>query len=1190
MSKAPNKPVVISQASQQREVFINRRAIVSLTVSTLALLTLLQPNRELMLDILDNDNDPTIAMAFLNVLRSEDETSAQLDYLSAKQLALLNEFEEAVAMVAPVARFENTPFQAQTFEIYARSLWQIATVRGGAVAEEAAVALSDFLREYLEKFTDDERNQFAQYALQIGVPELAYTLKSSSTTATEQELFMLAQQGGLTEQAYQHAIAIYQTDQSFANLQQVLSLAQQLNQWELGVQLVSGFSDRTCDNTCLQTLIDFLVAADASQLAAGLAYTKAENSTSVQDWLQASQRALAVGELEPATTWLERAVDGSVEVANDNWRQLVDLHLWQQQYTEARDRLLQFVDGDDPADLVRFAINVSYAALDARALEYFLYALTAKGEATLRELREWMIYADRLQGAPYVVARLNDILNNNALEGVLDDDALRLVEVELGRFYNFTGEEENTVALWRRRHDEDSPSQRGQYDYTELSHFIRAFIDTNRPVEALQIAINYLQLNQLESEQLDAMRSLASFVGNQNVLREVQRIYLARQDDSLDPYGVVASHDRTRQSDRDELWQYYDFFMNQEPTASVISEQAMVVLTAILNGAVDAQDVPAIARVKQQLLTHSLNTQQLQELRLQVATFEDDRQTTRELLERLIQTFPQNQRYRVEAMWLSIAEQDLAWLKELYWQVLPEAYVDPELTQLMAYAAQTLGNREHGAYWYARLHQSENVSPADLLSYASFLQDEGREAQAERIRWRVVREMADALQAEPGGQISYRSLLSLFVGEAYAAAQLSAALAENPDVEDISSIMFAQSNNALQRVAYWQAMRMLDSGQFNESVQLALALARDDVATIRYLATQGESLSALERASALAQIENPQLAWQYGETALNSATLMRDRMSLQRFLANEHWHRSHGFRSALGSGAGYDLADSQLEYYRPLPLGQLQVRFASSQADKPLLVEQSYASKQLTLAWQGPRFDYRLGLQHRFGRVHPSIELDQQWQPNPWISHSVSLDWNTPATQSESLVLFGRYSAAQLGTAWQISSRTNLSANVQAQRYQTDFSERLGDGYQLSLRLSETLWRMPNWQAYLQYDLQRNAIKSHNLTRLQRSAHTIQTLTPQAFLADKYRRFAIGQSLIRGTVGRPGPDVKGMRYLVDASLGYNFELAEPDFNINVGLGFRVFGGDELSITGSWQNADLAGNNFTRLNIGYFMDF
>lgn len=1188
MSERKDIPIVVPQSSQQREVFVNRRAIVTLTVSTIALLALLQPNRELMLEILDNANDPTIALAFLNVLRDEEEPSEHLDYLTAKQLARLNEFEQAIAIVEPVGKFEETPFQDQTYQIYARSLWQMATTTTGEGAESAAEELVDFLRTYINGFSNEDIDLYTRYALQISEPELAYELKTHSTVATHQELLLLANQAGLTPQAYTHALAIYEGSQSFGNIREVLSLAQQLSYWEEGVALAEDFSSRPCDNDCLQALIDFVAAAGSIELAAQLSYTKAENSSSPQDWLQASQLGLSISDLAPATIWLEQVVDASEELAVAHRRQLVDLYLWQQRYGDARDLLLQFVTSDDPSDLIRFAINVSYAALDVRALEYFLFALAERGEATLAELREWTVYADRLRGANYVVTQLRDILDGNAVSRGLDEEALKLVEVELGRFQNHAGLQARTVALWNERHGNDLLVPSGEYTYDELAHFIRAFIDTNRPQEAMQLASRYLEFSELNTEQLSNINSLATFVGDRGVLREVQNIHLAQGNDALDPYTIIVSHDSTSRSDREQLWQFYSYY--QQRGQGQMPEQARILLDAILNGAIEAQDPTDIAQVKAELLAYELSSPELQRIRLQIATFEGDNVTARRILEQLIRQFPDNQTYQVDAMWLAIDEQDLDWLNELYWQLLPNAMANADLTQLMAAASQALDIDTHSEYWYAALYESNQASAADLLSYAGFLQEQGRETVAQALRWQVISTMADELRETPDGEISYRSLLALFVGEAQASVQLTEALAENASAENIGSILFSQSRNALQRVAYWQAIAVLGNSELNESVQLSLALARNDIQGIRSLAMSSQSLSELERASALAQIGEHELAWQYGEPALNAGTSPTDLAPLQRFLASEHWHRSHGWKYALGTASGYDVGNSDLQYYRPLGDGQLQISYAAFEADKSLQLESSYRSNLFSVAWQNPQTTYRYSLQDRYGQQNSSFEMEGQWQLNPWISTSLSADWNSPATQSENLLLFGRYTAVQLGAAWQVTSRTSLSASLQSQRYDTDFSEHLGDGQQLSLRLSETLMRMPNWQLYMQYDLQKNTVRDISLNRLQQQAGTINTLTPQSFLAEKYHRVAIGQTLVRGTVGRPGPDVKGSRYILDTSVGYNVELAQPDFSVSVGWGFRVFGGDELSITGNWQNADLTGNNFTQLNISYFMDF
>lgn len=1183
------KPQFNNKLRRGNEVFLNRRAVIALTASTVTLLTLLQPNRELLLDMLDDANDPTVALAFLNVLQDEAEPTQQLDYLVAKQHAQLNEHEQAIAIIEPVERFHQTPFQERVNDIYARSLWQLATLgQDEAAAAAATDKLHRFFSDYIDAFNEEELSTFSQYAIQTGSPRLAYELLVRHESSTNQELLALSQQAGLNEEAYQHARQIYESDPSLSHLQTVLNFVQQSGTWQEGIVLAEQHAAGNCDNDCLQTLITFLLAADASTNAAELAYLKAQRSTQPDDWLQATERALAIGDLATATQWLEQVVAESSALRDAHQQRLVDLYVGQQRFDEALALMQEYIDSDASPESIRYAIRVAYAAINIEALENYLYALATQGAATLTELREWIVFADRLNGADYVTDALVAILDAEDL----DSQRLRLIEVELGRFYNFRGDKESTIALWQSRHPNNMPDDGEVYLYPNLNQFIQAFVDLNQPETALEIAINYLDLETLSGDPLEDIRSLAYFVGDREALRRIQEIQLAQGEGNMDPYLVIATHDMSDRSERLRLWEYYQAFTeNAPPSLGSLPTSARVVLESILQGAIADQNDDEVARVKDQLLNYpDAESAELLEIRLAVATYEQDNLAARELLQRLMAIRPEIQRYPEDAVWIAIALDDTDWLQQVYRRLFASALNDSDLNQLMAYSAQALDNTLHARFWYERLYQSQQASAADLLSYAILLQQQGNEALSQALRWQVVSTLSEELREEPDGDISYRSLLSLFVGPAHASEQLSLALSDSVEAEEINSILFTQSQNGLQRIAYWQAIGMLDNDELSETVQLSLALARQDENSVRTLALQGQDLTGLERSSSLAQIDERVLAWQYGQEALNADLPSNELSPLQRLLANEHWHRSHGWSYALSGTPSYELGGSELEYYRPVHQGQLQIRYTQSQADQPSFLNADYDSDTLTLAWQSPDDNYQLGIQERFGSTQLSAQIDKQWQLGPWFSPFTSLFWNTSATQSENLSLAGRQSGLQLGANWQLTSRTSVTTTLQTIRFESDFNDRIGDSRQLSLRISDTQQRVPLWQAYAQYDLQVNSIASGQLTRLMTRADTSTIVTPQSFLADKFHRFAIGQQLSHGTIGRQGPDVKGARYLLDTSMGYNFELEEIDFNVSFGLGLRIFGGDELSITGSWQNADINGQNSTQFNVKYFMDF
>ncbi|GAL03023.1 hypothetical protein JCM19237_5916 [Photobacterium aphoticum] len=45
-----------------------------------------------------------------------------------------------------------------------------------------------------------------------------------------------------------------------------------------------------------------------------------------------------------------------------------------------------------------------------------------------------------------------------------------------------------------------------------------------------------------------------------------------------------------------------------------------------------------------------------------------------------------------------------------------------------------------------------------------------------------------------------------------------------------------------------------------------------------------------------------------------------------------------------------------------------------------------------------------------------------------------------------------------------------------------------------------------------------------------------------------------------------------------------------DFTVSAGLGWRVFGNDELYFTTDWQSQDRNGDESLRLRLGYYYSF
>jgi len=1177
---------------KSRIVFVNRRSMVTLGVVTLVLLAVLQPNRSLLIDMLAEAEDPTIALAFLQVLRDDTEPSLKLDLLTAKQHLKLADFQAAERVLAPIDRFVGSVWQREAFAQYASALLQQTAATGATDAERqsAKQRLAAFLTTQQGQFQSVELKRYSDYAVQTGATDIAYQLQLSDPQAQPQQLLQLALQAGNVTAAFTHAKQVYRRDISAANLVQVVDLAQQLGtsqSYAEGIALIREHQlDDACSDACLQRLVNFSQTVGAGSLAASLAKQKALRTQQTDDLLQASELATAVGDLAQASQWLALVVARTNDSVQQ--KQLVNLYLWQGDTAAALAVMQETLSAASSADSLKLGIHIARAQSSIRALSDFLFWMAQQDQLGLVELTEWVNASDRVLGAELTAERLESLFAANTFK---DSHKRHWAFSQLARFYNFSGKQAQTIAMW------DSELAGSQYD--DLRYFIQAYVDLGQPFAAADIIENQLDLSSLTIEQLMDLQVLANYAGNETALKRLQVAQLAQDGLGLDVYLLVATHDPQDAADNSVLWAYY------ERTGS------LVVLAALLEGAIAAnpdRHAEQLYRLRQALLTHpQQDSITVLNLRLRLASYLGEEVLAKQLLLQLLAQDPQSLRYQIDAIWLAIRLQDDAWLQKLYWSLVDRSKRHPELYQVLAYAAQQLELLPHALKWYERLATTNAASVADYLSWAQSLQQHGQAERAQQLRWQVLTQLVDTLRQLPDGEVSYRSLLHEFVAGDYADAELSEALARQADGATVSSILLSQSENTLQRIQYWLALGQLARTDVNATVQLALALAQQDHGKVKALVLADNGLTAFERASALAAIGEQAQAWALGERALKLGQMPNQIAPLQRFLANLHRRRSHGLRISYAGNPRWNSATPDLSYYVPLdnlPFNsadswhwltesQLQLTWQQNQVaydGEPQAPLADYQAQQLALQLRHPQGFYQLSVQDRFGDVHFGHTFDYRLPSKGRVSYRVLADWDSPATQGEYLNLFATQRRLGGEVTWQATGRNTLTAAGHWWRYQTDAGEHIATSQQVQLRASETMVRTPNWQAYLQYDYHRNDLSAEPLDELFAHSKSTRLLNAGEFLQEKYHRIAVGQLLQHGAIGEPGPEVKGMRYFVDTSVGYNLVAKQLEVGASLGAGMRVLGGDELFIQANWQTGDVTGQDSLSFKIGYFFDF
>ncbi|WP_105254436.1 tetratricopeptide repeat protein [Pseudoalteromonas sp. T1lg75] len=1152
----------------KRIVLTNRRTLISLALATLALLWILQPNRGLLLDILDEAQDPNVALAFLRVLKDADDPSPRLQMAFAKQYYRLKDYEKVLHHLTPLSQFSDPEQLLRAQSMYANSLLQLS--HDSRFKEQATRELSRYLKYLPDDLSPEQRQTFAEYALQIGQPAVAHKLLKHHSQGDLQRLFTLALQAGLYDSAMAHGKQLYQRQPSAAHFEQLLALYQQHQRWPQGLALINQHIDAgLCELACLQQGIDFARSADNSASASQFAVQKASISSDSQDWLQASELAVAVGDIATAITWLAKANQAAPSA--EHISTLHSYYLWRGDLDNALAMSKDLMRYNPELAQLRQGINEALAQSDLKALSDFYYQLAQTQQLNQEERLQWVNYNDKAYGAKATVKRLEHLSQRFPNEP--------LYWFQLARFYNFIGQPQRATELWQQI-KVPTPS-----NYLDLNYFAQSFMATGNPQQALTILHQYSNPQGLALDQLITLQELANYNAATDLQRYYQRQRIERGDTSLDPYSLIASHNGKQRQDIDVLWDYYQ------------RTQSPVLLIYLMNLALEQGDERLLNATSEALLANhgddtSLN---MQLLRVRLAMHQERYANAKNLLQQLLGSHPEHDEVKQSAMWLAISIGDNLWLRELYWRVISTHQDSSDMYQVLAIAAQQLGLFQHADLWFQRLNNSAPMSASDKLNWAQILEHQGSLAQASSLRWQVISTLSEQLRQVEGGDVSYRSLVALFVSPALADAQLTKQLLLRGNKADIAALLNGSQSHALQQLVLWQAQRNLKDQQFNAYVQLALALARDDRSAIYQLSYDSVQLDDFTRAAALAQIGENAHAWQLAEQQLGAHTAKRDIAPLQRLLAQQHPLASHGLRYEHVIKDSWQVRSEQLRYYRPMENGQwlLDASYDHGHPKSDLLEDYQQRSAQLSWRFSPQHYlvnrgEVGVAISDRHQKTHYGQFATLIWQPSSRLSHSLKLGHNMATEQSENLFLLGREDSAKWEVNWQPTRYEQLSVSVSRSLFKSDFDDPIAQQWHSTVRLSEQFNFTPSWQAYVQYDHQENTLDQRALTGV--SDYLGRPVVAAIFISPRYRRLALGQQLLHGNVGEPGKQVPGMRYWLDSAIGYNFVTDEADYSANIGLGIRVFGNDEFFIKGAWQSADPNGRESLTFNLGYFLDF
>ncbi|WP_166836274.1 hypothetical protein [Rheinheimera pleomorphica] len=1140
---------------------VNRRTLITLTLVTSVLLWLLKPNDNLLLSLLKQSDDPSVAIAFTRVLQQE-QRSVAIDQLLAQQLYRTGDYEDALTLLTPLSKFDDSPDMLAAHQLYTSLLLTLSTKQ-----RDARANLQHYLANLPSGLPEQYQRKLADYALQINQPELALAISKQLPGSNQKELIALALKAGQPLQATLYAGQVYQREPSQEHLLQLLKLLEASERGEQALALAKRHANKyRCSASCLQYFVALALRNNASNSAFDFAVTKLALTNANADLLQAANLAEANGHLDQATAYLETL--GQRAPSRQLYEKLHQYYRWQQQTHKALQLSRKLVTQYTDISTITKGLEDALAESDLSAKADFYKALAQQRHLTDNEVWSLVDASDKAYGANNTLTTLNTLAQ-------LYPTHARIL-AQLARFYLFMGQPEQAASIWPRY------SQTEDMRFAEVQWFAKAFSALGQPEQALAVLHQSGQTETLNTSQLEELLDLANYTANRPLQRYYQQQLVLQPDNALDAYLAVATHSDMTAQDQAFLWQLFQ------------QKGALSILSALVNHAIEHQDAGLLEQAIGVLNQLDFAEPQVLQLRVYISLYQQNYALAEQLVRQQLAQPSIPDSVWQSAAWLALLRQNTAWLSHLYPQLLQQNQRDAEHLRLLAAAAQALGKFHQASYWHQMLAAHTNYQVQDKINHALLAEHMGDFALAQQLRWLALTDLSQQLQALPEGKLTYQSLLSSMVSPGSGAAGMLRDLYQQADANTLMLLAQSSLSRDLAAQQFWYQQLRANEAQLSASLSLAMALAQQDHDSIKALVYDKEnSLTPLERGSALEQIGHMQAAWQFLQYANNPILPVSQRPVLQRLAAALHPNRTRGMAADFTQFSSWDVNQLQVHYQQPLDNHQFILNTQHITAADTASTS-DFSATQLSAHWHIPLSDNidSLGLSALLRQRLTQLTLGQQLQlslaSSPRWQHLLQLQHSMPANLSKNSFLYAQQDRLSWQPVWQFTRHNQLTASVAKTWLNTDFNEPIASQWQLQLQLSEQLSRLPFWQVYSQFDIQRSDLATTSLDRL--SDAVSRTLVATDFVAPHYRRLSIGQRIARGEVGKPGAQMPHYRYLLDTALGYNLVTSSVEYSVKAGVGVRVFGNDEVFFNINWQSADRLGQENIDLSLGYSLDF
>ncbi|PHS17076.1 MAG: hypothetical protein COA86_10475 [Kangiella sp.] len=1218
----------LKRRSQSSEVLgskvrlVNRFSLIGLTIISVVALWLVSPSRTMLLNLLAESSSPDVALAFLYALDKSVQDDEDIKYLMFKNHLILNNLIKAEAIILPLLKDINGKRNWKAFEKYLNLLLVQYSVAQTNEEKEKKLKEIKSLFDKIDSISDPNIVRvFADSALAMGFVEKAYqyllTYRHNLAITNEKELLRLTLQFSDYSAALMHQQKIFDKHQTISQFKKLLSLYDSANQRKEAYLFIREYDLNASNNQRRKKIVssnEFIVLSveqallqNDDEFARSQVEKIIERPISEIFLSRIVKASISQNDLQLAVITSERRA--LLYPTQKNIAQAHDIAIWHGDIFRALE-LTHLRVANSPSEVnIRQAIKESIALGDYSSQGKYYRMLASHHFLTRSEYDDFIKIIELTEGSRIAIIVVNDLLqseiNIGSALGFFAKDRRKKLLLHKARLHSYFSEFDIINDIWLTLSAFENKGLIAEITSNESDLFAKTKISLNQSEEALDILLRREDWLEEYLVYLQTVFSIAWKIGNKkiaiNALDELTTRSGYDSSSALNGYRYIQLHQPFIEDDIPRLLELSELWNNER------------LLLIAIDLAYNNKNYKLLDHLLAKVMQNSSNrnNERLIFYTALSAIKQGKTDKVKILFSQLLKNTPKDESIINSYLWWLIDQNELELLDNIYNRYKFELKDKMEFWLVFSAASQKLNSYSEAEHWLRKLLvENIDVSVNAILDYAQLMEVKGDRDTAFRLRQYVVNNLSQELFDLEPEHYSFFAMVKIFAGERFSLPLLEQQVVGSADKRGTIDLF----SYYLQRQDYQRLLLFKNDKQFShfklpDWQRLSIALLERDKKSIVDLVKNSLQLPIAQKNHAMQKLGGTAFegwadAWSHGELMIGNIDDERVEKELRHVHISQHSTKSHGFQVDYSSFTHWNISRLSARYFQPIDKGWWGLTLMQQSADTPLLIQGNIIENEvralfdlnLKIDWFKPYLEQaqpeilsiKLDLAEGLGSFRSGVHFGLSRNIDDRLQSYYSLGINQAFEVSEFATLVAKNDQLSFGLNYFPTNRESFSFKLNLNNVKTRFGDKVATGWDYSLRLSEKLFSSdPGWNIYLDFVQQEYKLKDEPLIEINDFFAPANQIEANDFVDEKFSRFAIGQRLFNGAPAQPGALKSSPSYWFDTSIGLNTRNNQADFSLSSGIGWRLFGDDELSAKVDWQSNDINGDKAFKFSFSYY---